>query len=75
MFALMRGEALPNRLRRPSQDGEFFLLRVAGGGMDVDAGRKMGGCRCGVQDVRGVADAPPRKKIILTIYDKMGMYI
>jgi len=48
---------------------EWMLMRDAGW-MDVDAGRKMGGCRCGVQDARGVADAPPRKIRKFRIYVK-----
>lgn len=55
--------------------GARWMPMWVAGWMDVDAGRKMGGCRCGAQDARGGAGAPPRKKIILTIYDKMGMYI
>jgi len=47
MFALMRRAAPPNRLRRPSQDGTFFLLRVARW-VGTDAGCKKDGCQCGL---------------------------
>ena len=54
MLLAMRRAATPNRLRRPSQGGEFFLLRVARW-VGVDAGRKMGGWgRAFTKNVKGL---------------------